>query len=96
MLIEQIIELRLRESGPSGRTCTPTNVYFYDKTIISKEYFRVDCYLLINIARGNAPYFPLPGPNHLQIKFNTKMQDVKRVLDLNCQYKKDRTIYFFV
>ena len=36
-----------------------------------------------NVARDNAPYFPLPGPNHLQLKFNSKMQDVKRVLDLN-------------
>ena len=26
--------------------------------------------------------FPLPGPNHVQLNFNTKMQDVKRVLDL--------------
>ena len=36
-----------------------------------------------NVARDNAPYFPLPGPNHLQLKLNSKMQDVKRVLDLN-------------
>ena len=39
------------------------------------------CY---NVARDNAPYFPLPGPNHVQLNFNTKMQDVKRVLDLDC------------
>ena len=38
-----------------------------------------------NVARNNAPYFPLPGPNHLQLKFNTRMQDVKRILDLNCK-----------
>ena len=38
-----------------------------------------------NVARDNAPYFPLPGANHLQLKFNSKMQDVKRVLDLNCK-----------
>ena len=24
------------------------------------------------------------GPNHLQLKFNPRMQDVKRILDLNC------------
>ena len=30
-------------------------------------------------ARDNALYFPLPGPNHLHIKFHFKMQDVKRV-----------------
>ena len=34
-------------------------------------------------ARNNAPYFPLPRPNHLQLKLNTRMQDVERVLDLN-------------
>ena len=26
----------------------------------------MDYYLLLNIAGGSAPYFPLPGPNHLQ------------------------------
>ena len=36
-----------------------------------------------NIAGGNALYFPLHGPNHLQLKFLTKMQNFKRVLDLN-------------
>ena len=36
-----------------------------------------------NVARDNAPYFSLPGPNHLQLKFNSKMQYVKRVLSLN-------------
>ena len=30
--------------------------------------------------RDNAPYFPPPGPNHVQLNFSTKMQDVKRVL----------------
>ena len=34
-------------------------------------------------------YFSLPGANHLQLKFNSKMQDVKRVLDLNCKQKED-------
>ena len=29
-----------------------------------------------NVARDNAPYFPLPGPNHLQLNFDTKMQVV--------------------
>ena len=27
-----------------------------------------------------ACYFPLPGPNHRQLNFNTKMQNVKCVL----------------
>ena len=67
MLIERITEYELREAGPPGRACTPIIGKLHDKTKISKENLRVDlivyCY---NIARGKAPYFPLPGPNHLQ------------------------------
>ena len=63
MLIEQIIEHQLRGPGPPGRTCTLITSYFHDKTKISKENLRVDYYLLLNVARDNAPYFPLPGPN---------------------------------
>ena len=77
MLIERIIELQLRLPG---RTCTPITGYFYDKTKIF-EWIVIYCE---NVARDSAPYFPLPGPNHVQLKFNFKMQDVKRVLDLNC------------
>ena len=66
MLIKQIIKFELRGHGPPGRTCTPTAGYFHDKTKISKENLRVDHYLLLKIARGNARYFPLPGPNYLQ------------------------------
>ena len=40
--------------------------------------------LLKCCIRQYAPYFPLPGSNHIQLNFNTKMRDVKRVLDLNC------------
>ena len=87
MLIEQTIELQSRPRGPRppGRTNTPITGYFHDKTKISKENLRVDYYLLLNVARNNSPYFSLPGPNHLQLKFNTRMQDVKRILDLNCK-----------
>ena len=38
-----------------------------------------------NIAGGNMPYFPLHGPNHLQLKFYAIVQDFKRVLDFNCK-----------
>ena len=33
MLIEQIIEFKLRELGPPGRTCTPMQYagYFYER-----------------------------------------------------------------
>ena len=45
----------------------------------------MDYYLLLNVARNNALYFPLPGPNHLQLKLNTRMQDIERILDLKLQ-----------
>ena len=45
MLIEQTIELQLRGLGPPGRTYTPIPGYFHDKTKISKENLRMDCYL---------------------------------------------------
>ena len=45
MLIERIIKLQLRGPGPPGRTCTPITGYCHDKTKISKENLRVDCYL---------------------------------------------------
>ena len=41
------------------------------------------------MLQATIPYFPLPGPNHRQLKINSKMQDVKRVLDLNCKEKED-------
>ena len=37
MLIEQIIELQLKEPGPPGRTCAPITGYFHDKAKISTE-----------------------------------------------------------
>ena len=39
--------------------------------------------------------FPLPVPNHLQLKFNTKMQGFKRILDLNCRKRKIKQLTFF-
>ena len=64
MLIEQVFELR----GPElpGRICTPIAGCFHDKTIISKENFRVDCYLPLKYCRRQCILLPLPGPNHLQ------------------------------
>ena len=46
MLIEQIIEFKLRGLGPLNRTWTSTSGYFHVKTKISKENLRVD-YLLL-------------------------------------------------
>ena len=50
MLIEQTIENQLRGPGPPGRTNTPITDCFYDKTKISKENLRVDCYLLLKCS----------------------------------------------
>ena len=46
MLIEQIIEFKLRGLGPLDRTCSPTTGCFRVKTKISKESLGVD-YLLL-------------------------------------------------
>ena len=81
MLIEQIFELR--GPGPPGCICTPITGCFHDKTIISKENFRVDCYLLLKYCTRQCTLLPLTRAKSLT-KFNTKMQDFKRVLDLNC------------
>ena len=50
MLIEQTIELQLREPGPPGRTNISITGYFYVKTKISKENLRVDDYLLLKCS----------------------------------------------
>ena len=47
MLIEQIVELRLRGPGPPGLTCTSITGYFHDKTKIYTENLQVDFHLLL-------------------------------------------------
>ena len=84
MLIEQIIEFELRGPGAPGHTCTPKAGYFHDKTKISKEYLRVDYYLLLKYCRRQRTLLPSTWAK-LLTKFNAKMQDLKRVLDLNCK-----------
>ena len=81
MLIEQIFELR--GLGLPGRICTLTTGCFHDKTIISKENIRLDCYLLLKYSMWQCTLLPLTRAKSLT-KFNPKMQDYKRVLDLNC------------
>ena len=83
MLIKQTIKLQLRRPRPPGRLCTPIGGYFLDKTKISKENLRVDYYLLLKCSKKQCTLLPPTRPNHLQLKLNTKMQNVKRVLDLN-------------
>ena len=62
MLIEQIFEFR--GPGPLGRICIPITGCFHDKTIISKENNRLDCYLLLKYCRSQCTLLPPPGPNH--------------------------------
>ena len=64
MLIEQIFELR--GPGLPGHICTPISGCFHDKTIISKENIRLDCYLLLKYYRKQCTLLPLPEPNLLQ------------------------------
>ena len=40
------------------------------------------------------PCFPLHGPNHLQLKFNTIMQDSKPVLGFNCKRRIEQLNFF--
>ena len=47
MLIEQIVELQLREPGPPSLTCTSITGYFHDKATTSKENLRVGFHLLL-------------------------------------------------
>ena len=64
MLNEQIFELRW--PGLPGRICTPITGCFHDKTMISKENIRLDCYLLLKYLGGNVLLLPLREPNLLQ------------------------------
>ena len=86
MLIEQTFELR--GPGPPGRICIPITGCFHDKTIICKENILLDCYLLLKYCRRECASLSPTWAKSLT-KFNPKMQDFKRVLDLNCRQKED-------
>ena len=85
MLIERIIELQSRGHGPPGRTCTPITGHCHDKTKISKENPRVDFYLLLKCCKGQRTLLSPKWTGSLTVKFNSEMQDVKSVLNLNCK-----------
>ena len=53
MLIEQIIEFKLRGLGPLNPTCSPTTGYFHVKTKISEENVGVDYLLLKYLSKFN-------------------------------------------
>ena len=83
MLIEQIVELQLMGPGLPGLTCTSITSYPHDKTKISTENLRVGFHLLLKCCTRQCTLLP-PTSNYVQLNFNTKMLDAKRVLDLNC------------
>ena len=82
MLIEGIIEFQLKGPAPPGRTCTLITDYCRDKTKISKENLRVDYYLLLKCCKRQCTLLSPTWTRSLTIKFNSKMQDVERVFDL--------------
>ena len=86
MPIKQIFEWS--GPGPPGRICTTTTGSFHDKTIIFKKNTQLDCYLLLKYCRRQSTLLPPTWAKSLTI-FNPKMQDFKRVLDLNCKQKED-------
>ena len=65
MLIGQIIEYELRGLG-SLAVHVLQKVNFMTKQKSLRKIFEWVIIYCDNIVRGNALYFPLPGPNHLQ------------------------------
>ena len=88
MLIEQ--NFKLSGPGPPGRIFTLITGCFRDKTIISKENIRLDCYSLLKYCSRQYSIQSNP-PTWVKslTKFNPKMQDFRLVLDLNCKQKED-------
>ena len=80
MLIEQIIEFESRVPGPLVVRIFRKPVIFMTKQTSSKANFRVH-YLMLKMLPG-AMYLDFPDLGQVT-KFNPKMQDFKRVLDLS-------------
>ena len=79
MLIEQIIESELRVAGPLVINEFVKLVIFMTKQKSSKANLRVH-YLMLKMLQ-KAMYLDFPDLGQVT-KFNPKMQDFKRVLDL--------------
>ena len=92
MLIEQIFELRGPETP--GCICTPITGCFHGKPMISKENFRVDCYLPLKYCRRQCTLLPPTWAKSLT-KFNPKIQGFKRALNLNCKQRRTEQLNFF-
>ena len=83
-----LTNFELRGPGLPGRICIPITGCFHDRTIISKENIPQDCYSLLKYYRRQCSLLP-PTWAKSPAKFIPKMQDFKRVLDLNCKLKED-------
>ena len=90
MLIEQIIELESRVLGLLVVHILKTS-YFHDKTKIFKGKSSCEWFNAKNVAENNVPWFPWLGQ---VTKFNPKMQDFKRVLDLTWSKGRDLFNWF--
>ena len=77
----------IERTWPPGIVCTAITGCFYDKTIISKKNILLDCCLLLKYCRRLYTLLPPAWAKSLT-KFNPKMQDFKRILDLNCKQKR--------
>ena len=74
--------LKFKFNNAFTRTYTPTTGYFYEKTKISKVNLREDYYLLLNYRTRQCTLIFSTWAQSLT-KFNPRMQDFNRVLDLN-------------
>ena len=68
MQIEQIIELQLRGSGPSGLTCTSITGYFHDIPKIFKENLRLGFHLLLKCCKRQCTLLPSTWTKSRKIK----------------------------
>ena len=83
MLIEQIIEVQSRVPGLLV-IHIPKSGYFHGKTKVFKGKSLSEWFNAKNVVESNVPWIPRPGQ---VTKFNPKMQDFKRVLNLTWSKK---------
>ena len=95
MLIEQIIECQLKGPGPLAVHVLLQLVNFMTKQKSWRKIFESITIYCKNIAGCNVPYLPLHGPNHLQLKFYTTMQNFKRVLDWIASKRRIEQLNYF-
>ena len=84
MLIELIIEFKWKWSGPPAVHVLLPLVIFMTKLGTCKKNHRLSYYLLPKYCSSQCTYLLPPTWAKSFTKFGPKMQDSKRVLDLNC------------